>query len=206
MDKNVSKIYIKKHQHIRKSYINKALSGESQNFKAKIIHRNGQTLNFEITYIPIMGEKEQVLGIYGIAKDITLLTKNRQELLKVKENLELAQQVAKIGSWEYDIVKDQVYWSKQIYEIYGIDQKMFTPTYKKIVAFVHPEDRLYFDSIYETALKNRESCTMEYRIRRMDGNTIYVFVQAELILDENSRPIKYVGVIQDINKKKSCRK
>lgn len=202
LDKNVSKIYIKKHQHLRKSYINKALSGESQNFKAKIIHRNGQTLNFEITYIPIMGEKEQVLGIYGIAKDITLLTKNRQELLKVKENLELAQQVAKIGSWEYDIVKDQVYWSKQIYEIYGIDQKMFTPTYKKIVAFVHPEDRLYFDSIYETALKNRESCTMEYRIRRMDGNTIYVFVQAELILDENSRPIKYVGVIQDITKRK----
>lgn len=206
LHKNVSKIYIKRHQHLRKSHIKRALNGESQNFRADIIHLNGQTLTFDITYVPIMGKEEQILGIYGIAKDITLFKTNTKELLKVKENLELAQQVANIGSWEYYIVEDQAYWSNQTFEIYGIKSNSFVPTYKKLVAFVHPEDRHYFDSTFRNALKNRESYTMEFRIKRMDGVFIYVFVQAEVIVDENSRPLKYVGVIHDITKRKVAEK
>lgn len=206
LHKNVSRIYLKRDQHHRKNHINRALNGESQNFRADIIHLNGQTLTFDITYVPIMGKKEQILGIYGIAKDITLYKTNTKELLKVKENLELAQQVANIGSWEYYIVEDQAYWSNQTFEIYGIKSNTFVPTYKKLVAFVHPEDRQYFDSTFQNALKNRESYTMEFRIKRMDGVFIYVFVQAEMIVDENSRPLKYVGVIHDITKRKVAEK
>jgi diguanylate cyclase (GGDEF)-like protein/PAS domain S-box-containing protein len=198
LDKNVSRLYINKHKQILK----KALNGESQNFKADIIHLNGQILTFDITYVPIMGKREQVLGIYGIAKDITLFITNKKELSKMKENLELAQQVASIGSWEYDIVADQSYWSNQTFEIYGIDNKMFVPTYKKLLGFVHPEDRCYFESTFQNALKNRESYKMEYRIRKPDGVSIYVFEKAEVIVDENSHPLKYLGVIQDITKRK----
>ncbi|WP_312096604.1 EAL domain-containing protein [Niallia sp.] len=204
LDKNINRIYV--NHHLRKKYIKRALNGESQNFKADIIHINGQILNFDITYVPIMGEKEQILGIYGIAKEITMFIKNKKELLEVKENLEFAQQVTNIGSWEYSIGEDKSYWSNQTFEMHGIKNKALVPSYKDIVDFIHPEDRHYFNSIFQKALKNRESYKVEYRIKRADGTSIYVFVQAEVIVDEDSRPLKYVGVIQDITKRKIAEK
>lgn len=200
---NLEKYYAEHDWCLRKKYINKALKGECQNFIADVFHKNGQMLHVEINFIPILDDIKQVIGIYGVVKDITSKVENEKALSKIKENLELAQQVAKIGSWDYDVSEDEFYWSNQTFQLYGIKSKKdFVPTYKKVLARVHPDDREKFDSTVKNAIKNGQSYKMEFRILRSDGTFIYVFEQADVILDENQKPVKFIGTIQDITTRK----
>ncbi|PKG25600.1 EAL domain-containing protein [Niallia nealsonii] len=200
---DLGKCYAENYQHLRETYIRKVLNGEVQKFTADIYHKNGKKIHVEFNYFPIFNDLKQVIGIYGIAKDITENIQKEQELLKVKERLELAQQVAKIGSWDYDLIEDESYWSNQTFELYGIKSKKdFVPTYKKILSRIHPDDREYFDFTFKNAIKKRQSYNMEFRIMHADGNYIYVYEQADVILDENQLPVRFIGTIQDITKRK----
>ena len=203
---DLERYYADDYQHLRKKYINEALKGECQNFTAEVFHKNGQKLYAEIDFIPIMDEEnQQVIGIYGIAKDITSKIENAKELSKIKDSLELAQQVAKIGSWDHDLIEDESYWSNQTFELYGIkSKKEFVPTYKKILSRIHPDDREHFDSTFKNAIEKRQSYNIEFRIMRADGTFIYVFEQADVILDENQLPVRFIGTIQDITKRKTA--
>ena len=65
-------------------------------------------INIDITYIPLMNNDMQVTAVYGMAKDITVYIQHEKEVNKIKTSLELSQQIGKIGSWDYNIMKDEV--------------------------------------------------------------------------------------------------
>ncbi len=203
LKRDFRKYLFKDNQVQRTNRLQKALNGEAQKFTSVVRLKNGELLHAEVSYTPIFSGDKQVLGIYGIARDITKDVENEKAILKIKSNLELAQQVAKIGSWEYDIIEDESFWSNQTYQIYGIDEASgYVPTYNKVLKRIHPDDQEYFDFIFTNSIKNCESYNMEFRISRVDGSTIHVYEQAEVILDENKQPIRIIGFIQDITKRK----
>lgn len=192
-----------KSQYKRKRNFQQALDGIAQNFLAVAFHKNGQTIDIDVTYIPIFDNENQVTSIYGIAKDITFYVQSRKELSKIKNSLELAQQVAKIGSWDYNLLKNEAYLSEQAYKIIDIDNtKDFIPTYEKLINRIHPEDREDFEDIFQTALQNSYNYDTEFRLLQENGTSIYVNQHAEIIIDENQKPVRFIGTIQDITKRK----
>lgn len=87
-----------------------ALNGLPQCFYSKLHPKNRDTLEIEVHLIPVTDE-EKVSKVYGIIIDISELKDIQIEFTKIRNSLEMAQILAKIGSWEYNVATDQVSWS-----------------------------------------------------------------------------------------------
>jgi PAS domain S-box-containing protein len=121
-----------------------------------------------------------------------------QELKKSEARLELAQEVAGIGSWEIDHGTGRRYWSKQTYRICGvaIDESPVTVTNRRDL--VLPEDWHKWDAWHDAVISAHQPPSVEYRIVRPDGEIRVVSVEGKLIHDEARGSFRTVGTLQDI--------
>jgi PAS domain S-box-containing protein len=177
-----------------------ALKGEIQNYTSVNIHKNGNVIETNIKLLPITFGKETI-GVCCIVKDITEI--KRQNKMEIHFNN--AQKLVNIGSWDYDVIENEMFWSDKIYCILEIDKHndfVPTPTYETVYNLVHPQDRLRFDRQFKEALREGKSYSIQYRIIRKDGTERIVNEQADVILDENGKASRLIGITHDITEQK----
>ena len=125
------------------------------------------------------------------------------ELLKANERLNEAQEVAHLGSWEWDIAADRVWWSEELYRVYGVDRR--TPiAYETFLASVHPDDRAVVHTVVGRAMTDGEPFTFDHRIVRPDGAISVVHANGRVVRDAMTRPIRMVGTGIDITERKEA--
>ncbi len=127
--------------------------------------------------------------------------KQTEEALRFSEaNLKKAQEVAKIGSWHLDVIKDQLVWSDETYRMLGVPRDQLALTYKKFLETVHPDDRESVDKAWMAALRN-EPYDIEHRIV-VGGEVKWVRERAEVEFNEEVQAISGIGTVQDITDRK----
>ncbi len=124
-------------------------------------------------------------------------------LKEAKESLAEAQKMAHIGNWYWDLVTDEVYWSDELYHIFGRDPEKLAPSYKEYLNYIHPDDRAYFDSIVRKP-NNDKPHSLDHRIILDNGEEHIVNIQAEVVFDERDIPIRVKGIVQDITERKKA--
>ena len=92
-----------------------------------------------------------------------------------------AQKMAHIGNWDWNLVTGEVYWSEEMYRIFGRNPQESGVTFNEFLVFVHPEDRDNVDNAIKKAL-NEEPIAGDYRIILANGEERSVHTQAEVIL------------------------
>ena len=108
-----------------------------------------------------------------------------------------AQEISGIGYWEFDLITNKLHWSNQIYRIYGVDPKEFTPSEDNFYDFVHPEDKsIVYDAYYKT-LAEQNSFKIQHRVI-VNGEIRYVVQRCESIFDKKGNPIRSIGSTQDV--------
>ncbi len=170
-------------------------------------------------------ESGKVLGIFAAARDITELEKAEKALKKAHDNLEKlveertselekaynslkesekslseAQRMAHIGNWDWDIVNDKMYWSDELYRIFGITP-LKSLSYNDALSAIHPGDRSYLDSAIKEAF-NGKPFSINFRAILANGEERILHSQAEVIFDEKNVPIRMIGIAQDISERK----
>lgn len=126
-----------------------------------------------------------------------------EALRKSQESLEYAQQIAKIGNWEFDVATSKIKWSREMYRIHGIDSGTFDYDPGAIFEkFVHPEDKGMLLRTRKTLLSTDGRICTEYRIVRPDGKIRTLWGEDEVIFSETGEPLRMVGVVQDITERK----
>jgi PAS domain S-box-containing protein len=141
--------------------------------------------------------------IQAIVRDMTDHKKAEEKLKKSELSLEKAQQIAHIGNWDWDIVKNTLSWSDEIYRIFGIKQYEFEATYEAFLSFIHPEDREHVIKSVDLALNDNRPYSIDHRIVLPDGSIKVVHEQAEIDY-EDGKPTRMIGVVQDITDKKEA--
>ena len=126
-----------------------------------------------------------------------------EELRAAAELMSEAQRVANFGSWEWRLADNEVFWSDQLYRIFGIEKEPdphpFRTTISTYLDRVHPDERAEVRSKLETALGDVTPFRFEHRIVRPDGDVRSVRCQGEPVLDPATREIvRVVGVCQDV--------
>lgn len=124
--------------------------------------------------------------------------RSHRALQEREESLQRAQRIANIGNWDWDIENGDLYWSEQIYRIFGVDPDVFGSTYEAFLDFVHPLDRKAVEDAVEAALEENREYSIDHRIVTADGEERIVHEQAEVVRDEAGHPIAMNGTVQDI--------
>ncbi len=113
-----------------------------------------------------------------------------------------AQQIAHLGSWKWDIARDRLEWSEEIYRIFGIMPGEFDMTYAAFIRHVHPEDQDYVRQAVDAALTDNRPYDIEHRIRRPDGVTRVVMERADVERDADGKAMLMTGTVQDITERR----
>ena len=103
-----------------------------------------------------------------------------------------------LGSWEWDIRKDVVTWSDELFAVYSVDRATFNGTYDGFLSCVHPADLERTKSVIGAALEHRTPFTFEHRLVRRDSTVGMVHARGEVVCDPEGRPLRMVGSVLDI--------
>ena len=113
-----------------------------------------------------------------------------------------AQRLARIGSWELDLVNNKLVWSAEIFRICEINPSDFGASYESFLETVHPDDREMVNKVYGESVVNRTPYNIQHRLQFPDGRIKFVEEQCETFYDDSGRPIRSMGTIQDITERK----
>jgi PAS domain S-box-containing protein len=133
---------------------------------------------------------------------ILMRAEARTKLERSEARLREAQRAARLGSWEWDVEQNSIWWSEELYSIYGIHPASFSASYESYLDRIHPEDRAYAREVVATALREKRPFAFEHRIVRPDGTVRMVLGQGDVVLDHQGRPARMVGTTQDITEHK----
>ncbi|MHC5740392.1 MAG: PAS domain S-box protein [Nostoc sp.] len=166
------------------------------------IRKDGSRFPVALSVKPLCNLEGQIIGGVGIAKDITQQKQIEAQLRKNAANLESAQRIANLGSWEMNLQTQQLIWSEEVFRIFGRNPESGTPSYNEMLHYIHPDDRARRDFVLLQAMEQGQPYEIEYRFYRADGSLGYLLSRGEFILDINRQPCQLIGTILDITKRK----
>ena len=119
-------------------------------------------------------------------------------LRKKRQFLTATQLIAHIGNWVWDLKKNKLNWSDEIYRIFGLSPEKFGANNEAFLNTVHPDDRELVKKAVDEALYTKQAYSIDHRIVLPDGTERIVHEQAEVRFDGNGNPVKMIGTVQDI--------
>lgn len=165
-------------------------------------HKSGARLTLEIA-LTVLGPSHRDMAVW------TLLEAGERKAAPERVGrseacLNEAQRIAKIGSWEWDAINDEHWWSDELYRMLEIDPGAHDNFYRLFVERIHPDDRQRFEEISGRVLKTGVPELMDVRIILPDGSVKLVQSQGEVQLDASGRLVRVSGTLQDITERKSA--
>lgn len=184
---------------------NGLVTGEPFAFDERIVREDG-----EIRLLHSRGRVVQDPGgtaerMIGISVDITDRVAGEAKLRDLVERLNEAQEIARIGSWEWDISANTLVWSDVLYEIYGIaDPDNFEASYDAFIGLVDEGDRELVGSTIRTALEDRRPFAFAHRLVRPDGEQRFLQCRGRVIASPDGRAARMVGTAHDVTEQRAA--
>jgi len=136
--------------------------------------------------------------------DISDLRRAEARLQKSQASLAEAQRIAHIGDWEWDIVTNELAWSAETYRIFELTPRSFEATYDAFINCVHADDRDAVKAAIKAALNDDRQYDIDHRIVIASGSMKIVHQRGEVFRDGSGRPVRMLGTVQDITRRKKA--
>lgn len=197
LGRNIFDVLPEKNASLLLSFIEKAIeTGKNQIFEDQLMMTHGVQY-YECRLAPVK-EKNDVIAII---RNITVQKKAQLETIESETRLNETQQIARLGSWEIDLVEDRIYWSKETYKLFGITKKNTPPQREDFLRIVHPADRrslqIALDRIINQGIEN----SVEIRNILPDGSIIHILARGVPLFKDN-KIVKVIGTLFDITERK----
>jgi PAS domain S-box-containing protein len=163
--------------------------------------QNEEIKIYRIITSPMFNAEGEITAVIELVEDITERKKSEKAIQKTAERLKEAQSLAKMGSWELDIVKNKLEWSNETYNIFEIDSEQFEASYEAFLNTIHPEDREMVNNAYTNSIKTKTPYSIDHRLLFSDGRIKYIHEFCKTIYDKDE-PIISIGTVQDITERK----
>lgn len=142
------------------------------------------------------------IGYLKVVTDVTLKKKAAKLLHQQRVMLDQAEQLTHLGSWKYNIKTEKLFWSDELYRIYGEDKNRFSPTFEEYKKHLHPDDRSEIIEKTEIAIKTGQSFSHIERIVRPDGEIRILSSSGVPQKNNLGKVIGYYGSCLDITESK----
>lgn len=164
----------------------------------KIRTASGQEKWLHTFKIGLYNEQNQPTHLLGASLDITDRKLAEDSLRESESRLEEAQHMSHMGHWEMFVPTQKIIWSNEVYRIFEIGHHEFSGELESFLRLIHPEDISAVRNVFFNFIKNTYPQQLEFRIRIEDGRIKNVLQKCELELDNQAKPLRIKGTIQDV--------
>jgi PAS domain S-box-containing protein/putative nucleotidyltransferase with HDIG domain len=159
---------------------------------------DGNAIWLRTSKVPLHNDAGEVTGVVGIYDDITRQKQAEQDLLRSQTSLAEAQRIAHVGNWELDIVRQQIFWSEEMYSIFEIEAGGEAISHDTFLSGVHPEDRERVKNAYSKSVETKVPYDIVHRLLMPDGRIKYVRDMCVTHYGKDGQALRSLGTIQDI--------
>lgn len=182
----------------------KALEGFMDTNRAvietKLLAKDGHSIPFLLTVVKFESQGQKYL--IGVGTDVSEQKQAEEALRQSETTLTKAQQIAQVGSWEYDYKSDRMTCSDETFRIFGFEPGEVVPTLDVFYSMVHLEDFPILMSSIEEVRKFHIPLNIDVRIVYPNGEYRFIHEQAEMTFDSDGEPAKWIGTVHDITQRK----
>jgi PAS domain S-box-containing protein len=180
--------------------------GRRGSYMGEIVYKrkDGTRFPVEITTAVFHDNKGEERAIV-VARDITERKRGEEELRKSEERFRLAESLAKMGHFEWDIANNVTVASPSLLKIYGLEAGSLKGKFEDWMEMVHADDKAKVTAIIHSAFsEKRVRERFEFRIIRPDGAVRWISTEAAAKYDERGRPETVTGAMSDITEREQA--
>ena len=144
-------------------------------------------------------DKGEVITIYSFVKDITERKNTEESLKRCGMRLIEAQAMARIGSWEVNLIQNVHTWSDEVYNIFAIGKSDIDPSTSAFLSFIHPDNYALARRRFQEAFDTLKASSFNFRFIRKDGLIRQGYAKWRLKFDNNENAVSLHGIIQDVS-------
>ena len=139
-----------------------------------------------------------------VATDVTEQHEADEQIRQSEANLALAQRLARMGSWEFDVTSREdranrpPRWSEETFRIFGLDPATTKVAHDTFLNLLHPDERQLARETYVEQVRTGDPFEIDHRIIRPDASERIVHVQSDVVRDGTGRIVKIAGTVQDL--------
>ena len=163
----------------------------------RLIEDDGQTRWISCDSVPEREPDGSTLW-HGYAVDITERKHVELELQKITDNLEMAQSLAKIGSWTYQAKTGKTVWSKQLYKLFGRDEQLGPAGTPEVYDLFHPDDVGRLQASFEKTIELGIPYSLVCRSSNSETQTAYLRCDGRARRDDNGEIVEINGTVMDV--------
>ena len=166
---------------------------------------HGKTV-FQSTKGPLYDEAGNIIGYFGISRDITKRIQAEQELRINAERLELALEATHDGLWDWDLRNDLAYLTPRYYQMLERNAEDVTPNLEFFRSIIHPDDLPKVIENMTAHIAGQTSISeIEYRLLKPSGGTCWIRGRGKVVeWDANGAAVRMIGTISDISIRKAA--
>jgi PAS domain S-box-containing protein len=183
-------------------YVDMALDGQSVEFEVDVPYEGTGRRFMHCSYVPERAPDGTVRGLVAVISDITRRRDAEEALQRSLERLELAQQAAHVGAFEWNIQADVNMWTPELEALYGLPAGRFGGTVEDWIGRLHPDDRARTIEAGMRAVEERGEFQAEFRVVWPDGSIHWLAGRAKVMCDSAGCPLRMVGVNFEITELK----
>jgi PAS domain S-box-containing protein len=178
----------------------RVFAGETTLLQYEIVSRDGTHRWLEQNAAPIFdpAHPSQVMEMIAVTRDVTARVSVEKSERVAKERLELAQRIAKVGSWEWNLLTNELNWSDQCFRIMGWEPTGEQPTLLRFMDSCHPDDRTLLQESIQRGMLSSAASEYEHRIIWPDGQVRVIHQLFQVERDAQGKPVFMNGTTQDV--------
>ncbi|HEY2920310.1 MAG TPA: PAS domain S-box protein [Candidatus Binatia bacterium] len=195
------------HEDYRESnwkFITELLEGKRKQFQIEKQYwrKDGSLIWVSNNVSLVPGTENMPRFIMALSEDITARKRADEELRRSEAYLAEAQRLSHTGSWAWNVSTGEVFWSRELFRIFGLDPERTALNIDLIKKLRHPGDRSFAEQTFNTAVRENKDFEMESRIVLPDGSIKHVHTVGHPAVNDVDELVEFVGTVMDVTERR----
>lgn len=177
----------------------RVIAGETDGYTLdkRWIRKDSQIINSIVSAKSVRRANGSVDYMVKLVQDITERKRAEEKLQRNEMYLAEGQRLSHTASWAWNVVTGEVYWSPELFRIYGLDADKVRPGYPDAFEYIHAEDRARAQQTFENAAREEQEFELAFRVLLPNGTIRHVNNLAHPVFDDGGAVVEFVGTTID---------